>query len=226
MCIVAFALLLATPAVLCFGAADAAADRVDAGSTNVSGVRVLLYSQMCDNGMQHSRLNLRNFNPYPVTVFVFDSQARVTYDPPGPILPGRAKLMHLTAPPDTPGRDVIVEVSNGTKTTYFVPFFPCGGPTTVTNATVVPGTQVRPPDNAVPVVGPTVTPAATPKPVETVVKSGSLPFTGSDARLMAAVATLLVLLGGAFMIVQLRMDCHQNLLVGEDMPRRGILGPY
>lgn len=106
------------------------------------------------------------------------------------------------------------------------------GPTVVPNT--VPNTTVpnvpEPTANTVPtVVKPAVVTAAAPaaaKVVVTQVKSGALPFTGTDIGFLAALAALFVLAGAGFLIMQVRLDCHQNLLVGEDLPRRGILGPY
>jgi len=199
--------------------------RSDPGTQSVSGVRVILYSQMCDNGNQHSRLNVRNFNSSPVSVFVSDPQARVTYTPGGPIPAGKGMLVHLVADPRAPGRDVTLQVEGGGSITFHIPEFNCAP----TNPTVISAGGENPPaGNTEPVVDPVSTQAAgtaAAKPATTV-KSGSLALTGADTRFLAAVATLFVLLGAGFLVMQVRLDCSRNLLVGEELPRRGILGRY
>lgn len=203
--------------------------RANPGTQTVDGVRVILYSQMCDNGNQHSRLNVRNFNNHTVSVFVADPVARVTFTPGGPssrpIAPGKGMLVHLVAAPNTPARNVTLTVEGGGTISFAIPAFNC----VPTNPTVLARTTPRP--NPVdPFVDAEVITAAT-EPADTTaaattVKSGALAFTGSDTRFLAAVAALFVLLGAGFLISQVRLDARTNLLVGEDLPRRGILGPY
>jgi hypothetical protein len=188
-------------------------------STTVSayGIRVRVYSQMCDNGFQHTRLNVKNLSGQPVYIDVSDPRARsINFGSSGFVPAGTGKPVHIVASSNAPARTATVTVDPGGPIAVPIPYKQC--------AEVVPTTVVTLPLPPVPLPA---TPVAEVIPkVATEVKSGTLPFTGSDVRFISAVAAVLVLLGGAFMLIQYRIDSQKTLIVGEELTRRGIFGPY
>src|SRR5215212_9848672 len=116
--------------------AASADSRVYGHETQVGGLRVQIYSQMCDNDGPnlHTRLNVRNTTSTAKTVMVHDSYARAVYDPPGPIAPGKGMLVHLTSSRRTPAHSLTL-ASNGEMETLTIPHSPC---TTTTTSTTKP----------------------------------------------------------------------------------------
>lgn len=118
-------------------APSAGADsRVDGHSAQIAGLRVQIYSQMCDNDGPnlHTRLAIRNTSSSAKTVLVHDSYARAVYDPPGAIPPGKATLVHLTSPRRTPVHSLTL-ASGGQTQTMTVPSSPCTTTTSTTSTT-------------------------------------------------------------------------------------------
>jgi hypothetical protein len=206
-------------------APGASADsRVYGHSTTVGGLRVQIYSQMCDNDGPnlHTRLNVRNMTSTAKSVMVHDTYAKTVYDPPGPIAPGKGKIVHLTSSRRTPAHTLTLATGGETQT-LTIPQSPC--PTTTTTSTTKPHgtttttkgttttTKYTPPTSSViPTSSPPVDPSGGPSdpagnnvvsaagsvPSSGAVKAastGTLPFTGSDLRTFAVLGNLLVLIG-------------------------------
>src|SRR5690349_3524734 len=120
--------------IVTLSAPGASADsRVYGHNTTVGGLRVQIYSQMCDNDGPnlHTRLNVRNTSSTAKTVMVHDSYARTVYDPPGPIEPGKGMLVHLTSSRRTPSHSLTL-ASGGETQTLTIPQSPCPTTTTTT----------------------------------------------------------------------------------------------
>ena len=201
---------------LLVAASGAGAEQIGSTASGY-GVRVRVYNQMCDNGFQHTRLNVRNDSGQPVSIDVSDPQARsIEFGGSGFIPAGTTKVVSITANPNAPARTATVTVAPGGPIAIPIPYKQC--------VEVVPTTVVSVPP--VPYDPPKTPPAVVTPKVTTVVESGTLPFTGSDVRFISALAALFVVLGGAFMFIQRRIDSHKALLVGEELTRRGIFGPY
>jgi hypothetical protein len=181
-----------------------------------SGVRVRVYTQMCDHGTQHTRLNVHNFNDFPVTVSVSDPKARrINVGASGFIAAGTTKVVRISANPNAPARTATVSVRPGGAVAVPIPFLQC--------------VEVEPATTPVPPVAPYNPPKASTvatKPATKQVLAGTLPFTGSDVRFMAAAAGVLILCGGVFVALQMRIDSRKNLLVGEPVTRRGVIYPF
>jgi hypothetical protein len=116
-------------------APSASADsRVYGYSAEISGLRVQVYSQMCD-GMGkplHTRLGVKNTSSVPKQLLVHDSYASAVYDPPGPIAPGKGTLVHLTSSKRTP-RHTLTLASGGETKTMTIPESPCTSTTTTSS---------------------------------------------------------------------------------------------
>jgi hypothetical protein len=220
-------------------APGASADsRVYGHSTQVGGLRVQIYSQMCDNDGPnlHTRLNVRNTSSTHKTVAVHDSYARVVYDPPGPIAPGKGKIIHLTSSRRTPGHTLTL-ASSGDTQTLTVPQSPCPttttttkphGSTTTTTKSTTPTTKTPPTSSVIPTSTPppsvdpnsggngnNVVSAAGSVPSSGAVKAastGTLPFTGSDLRTFAVIGNLLVLIGFGLLYLSHREPLTAALL--------------
>jgi hypothetical protein len=206
-------------------ATSASADsRVYGYSTEISGLRVQIYSQMCDGVGKplHTRLGVKNTSSVSKQLLVHDNYARAVYDPPGPIPPGKGTLVHLTSSKLTP-RHTLTLASGGETKTMTIPESPCttttttsttkphGSTTTTTTkhttttsntptSSVIPATAVPgdPGDPGGPAVGNNVVSALGSVPQSSAVKAagtGTLPFTGSDLRTFAVIGNLLVLIG-------------------------------
>jgi hypothetical protein len=194
----------------------AGAGQVGIGASG-SGVRVRVYTQMCDHGVQHTRLNVRNLNGFPVTISVSDPEAKsINLGVSGFIAAGTTKVVSITASPNAPARTATVSVSPGGAVAVPIPFLQC--------VEVGPKTDIVPP--VAPYGPPKAATVVSAAPAATQVSAGTLPFTGSDARFMAAVAAVLILCGGAFVALQMRIDSRKSLLVGEQVTRRGVIGPF
>ncbi len=194
--------------------------------TTVSGygVRVRVYNQMCDNGFQHTRLNVNNLSSQPVTIDVTDPEARnIEYGPSGFIPAGTAKSVSITANPNAPARNATVTVNPGGPLAIPIPYKQCVEvvPTTVVS---IPPSPHDPGTTPIAQVLPGVTARATPA-VTTVVEAATLPFTGADVRFISALAGLFVVLGGFFMLLQFRNDSYNTLLLGEVLTHRGLFVP-
>jgi hypothetical protein len=219
--------------------AASADSRVEGHSTHVSGLRVQIYSQMCDNDGPnlHTRLAIRNTSSTAKQVLVHDTYARVVYDPPGAIPPGKGMLVHLTSARRTPAHSLTL-ASSGQTETLAVPQSPC--PTTTTTSTTKPhgstttttktstSTTKTPPTSVIvdPGGGPSdpgpgggvgnnVVSAAGSVPQSGAVKAaatGTLPFTGSDLRTFAVIGNLLVLVGFAMLYLSHRSPKAAALL--------------
>ncbi len=216
-------LVLAVAAMGLFVAAPGAGAQQIGTKASAFGVRVVVYNQMCDNGFQHTRLHVRNLSGGAVLVRVSDPKARmITSRPPGYIPSGTAQVVSIVAAPNAPARIVTASVTPGGPISVNVPFKDCC-PQNPGNASC---TEVEP--TVVPNTTPPRTPSGvvTASKVTTAVESSTLAFTGSDVRFISALAALFVVLGGAFMFVQWRLDSRNILLVGEELTRRGIFGPY
>jgi hypothetical protein len=214
--------LLGALTFVTLSAPSASADsRVYGYSTEIAGLRVQIYSQMCD-GMGkplHTRLGVKNTSSVPKQLLVHDTYARAVYDPPGPIPPGKGTLVHLTSSKLTP-RHTLTLASGGQTQTMTIPESPCTSTTTSTKphgstttttgkgttTTSKPPTSSTLPDPPVtngggpsdPGVGNNVVSAPGSVPSSGAVKAaatGTLPFTGSDLRTFAVIGNLLVLIG-------------------------------
>jgi hypothetical protein len=203
--------------------AASADSRVHGHETQIAGLRVRIYSQMCDNDgpILHTRLNVRNTTSTPKQVLVQDTYAQTVYDPPGPIPPGKGMLVHLNSSRRTPAHSVTL-ASSGQTQALAIPQSPCtsttttsttkphgtttttGKGTTTTSKTptssVIPATAPPgdPGDPGDPGVNNNVVSAAGSVPSSGAVKAastGTLPFTGSDLRTFAVLGNLLVLIG-------------------------------
>jgi hypothetical protein len=212
--------------VATLSASSASADsRVYGYSAEISGLRVQIYSQMCD-GMGkplHTRLGVKNTSSVPKQLLVHDSYAHAVYDPPGPIAPGKGTLVHLTSSKRTP-RHTLTLASGGETKTMTIPESPCTsttttsstqphGSTTSTTTKTTTSTSKPPTSSTIPTVDPgggpsdpgpgsgvgnNVVSAAGSVPQSSAVKAaatGTLPFTGSDLRTFAVIGNLLVLIG-------------------------------
>jgi hypothetical protein len=223
-------LLVVAAAGLFVAAPVAGAEQLDT-TVSGAGIRARTYSSMCDNGFQHTRINVRNDTNHPVAVTLSDPQAKsIEFRPSGRIPAGTAQAISITAAPNAPGRTGTLNVDPGGPVSVDIPFTDCCplNPQYASCTTVEPTRVINPP--VVPVVPfdpPKANPATvSPASVTTAVKSGTLPFTGSDVRFISAVAAILVIVGGTFMLIQSRIDSSKTLLVGEELNRRGIFGPY
>jgi hypothetical protein len=233
-------------------AAVADRSRVPDNSTSVGPLKVRVYSQMCDGlGGQklHTRLNVKNVSSKPQTVRVWDPYAKVVYDPPGAIEPGRGTLVHLTSPRQTPAHTVTVH-AEGASAPVSVAKSPCPPhtiPTTKpTTATTKPHTTVTsgphtsvttgyvppvvPPDppGGPPVGGPGVvgavgSVASSPSSGAVQAASGTLPFTGSDMRAFAILGNLMVLIGFVMLLISHRSVRARSFLA-KLTPKRLSLG--
>lgn len=203
--------------------------RVPNNSTSVGPLQVHVYSQMCDglNGAKlHTRLNVKNTSSKAQSVTVVDPFAKVVYDPPGPIQPGRGTLVHLTSSRHTPAHTVTVRADNGATAPVSIAKSPCPPPTSepttnpttdttkptgTTKGTTVTTGGVPPtdPGGGPPVGSPgevgasgiVATPAST---SAAKAASGTLPFTGSDIRGFALIGDLMVLIGFAMLLISHR----------------------
>jgi hypothetical protein len=221
--------------------AASADSRVDGHSTQVSGLKVQIYSQMCDNDGPnlHTRLAIRNTSSTAKQVLVHDTYGRAVYDPPGPIPPGKGMLVHLTSARRTPAHTLTL-ASSGQTETLTVPQSPCT--TTTTTSTTKPhgstttttksstSTSKPPTSSTIPTVDPgggpndpgpgsgvgnNVVSAAGSVPQSSAVKAaatGTLPFTGSDLRTFAVIGNLLVLIGFAMLYLSHRKPLAAALL--------------
>jgi hypothetical protein len=212
-----------------FIAAPAAHAEQISSTVSGYGVRVRVYSQMCDNGFQHTRVNVRNSSGRAVGVTLSDPDARdITYRPTGYVPSGTAQAISITAAPNAPARTATVAVNPGGTLSIDIPFQDCCpqnpgySSCTEVKPTVVPAPPGPPSSHYDPPITPTA--QVIPK-VTTAVESGTLPFTGSDVRFISAVAAVFVILGGAFMVIQFRNDSYKTLLLGEVLTRRGLFGP-
>jgi hypothetical protein len=204
--------------------AASADSRVDGHATQVSGLKVQIYSQMCDNDGPnlHTRLAIRNTSSAAKQVLVHDTYARTVYDPPGPIPPGKGMLVHLTSSRRTPTHTLTL-ASSGQTETLTVPRSPCTtttttsttkphGSTTTTTGKGTTTTSKTPTSSVIPATAPPADPGdpgdpgvnnnvvsmAGSVPQSSAVKAaatGTLPFTGSDLRTFAVIGNLLVLIG-------------------------------
>jgi hypothetical protein len=227
------ALALAAP----FAVADS---RVPENSTSVGPLKVRVYSQMCDGlggARLHTRLNIKNTSSRAQSVTVVDPFAKVVYDPPGPISPGRGTLVHLTSSPQTPAHNVTVR-AEGATAPVSIAKSPCTPPTTepttkpttsTTKSTgTTGGTSVTtghipptlpgdpgggPPPGSPGIVG-GVGSVASPSSSGAAAKaaSGTLPFTGSDIRGFALLGDLMVLIGFGMLIISHRSSRASSLL--------------
>lgn len=210
------------------GGASAESPRVRGNIASVGGLKVQIYSQMCDNGGPnlHTRLNVKNLSSTTKQVLVHDTYARAVYDPPGPLRPGKATLVHLTSSSRTPSHTLTV-AAGGDSVTMTVPESPCPTSTsssstssssTSTSSTSKPHgsststivtTPVDPgggPSNP-PVAGPGVVAAGGSvgsSGATAAASTGTLPFTGSDLRTFALIGNLLVLIGFAMLYLSHR----------------------
>jgi hypothetical protein len=113
-----------------------ASSRVSGYSSQVGGLRVQIYSQMCDgNGPNlHTRLAARNTTSAPQSLTVMDPLARAVYDPPGSIAPGKGQLVHLTSSNASPGHTIVL-TSGGQTKIMTVPESPCTSTTSSSSTT-------------------------------------------------------------------------------------------
>jgi hypothetical protein len=134
------ALLLATTG---FSSASAS-PFVHGYSADVGSLHVSIYSQMCDGyGKKlHTRLEVHNNGSSPQSLFVHDTFAKATYDPPGAIAPHKGQLVHLTSSTLTPGRTVTLTSAGQTKTLEVPPSPP--GCTTSTTSSSTTTTTTKP----------------------------------------------------------------------------------
>src|SRR3954452_11616469 len=91
--------------VATLSASSASADsRVYGYSAEISGLRVQIYSQMCDDMGKplHTRLGVKNTASISMHLCVHDSYVNAVYVPPCPIAPGMSSLVHLTSSKRTP----------------------------------------------------------------------------------------------------------------------------
>ncbi len=212
--------------------------RVPDNSTSVGPLKVRVYSQMCDGlggAKLHTRLNVKNVSGKAQKVTVVDAFAKVVYDPPGPIAPGKGTLVHLTSSRQTPAHTVTV-LADGASAPVSIAKSPCPPPTTVpttkppptseptTNPTTattspyVPPTVPQGPTGGGPVGSPGVVGAngvvSDPGGGTSAAKaaSGTLPFTGSDIRGFALIGDLMVLIGFALLLASHRSPRMTALL--------------
>jgi hypothetical protein len=233
------ALALAVPTAV-------AGSRVPDNSTSVGPLSVRVYSQMCDglNGAKlHTRLNVKNTSSKAQGVTVVDPFAKVVYDPPGPIQPGRGTLVHLTSSRQTPAHTVTVRAESGATAPVSIAKSPCPPvtiPTTKpTTATTKPTGTTKPTTVTTGGVPPTVPPdpgggppvgspgfvgaagaVATPSGTSAAkAASGTLPFTGSDIRGFALIGDLMVLIGFAMLLISHR-SARMSALLKKLSPKR------
>ena len=222
--------------------------RVPDNSTSVGPLQVRVYSQMCDglNGAKlHTRLNVKNTSSRAQGVTVVDPFAKVVYDPPGPIQPGRGTLVHLTSSRMTPAHTVTVRAESGATAPVSIAKSPCHPPptsepttkpttgttkptgttepTTVTTGGVPPSVP-HDPGGGPPVGSPGVVGASgvvsTPSGTSAAkAASGTLPFTGSDIRGFALIGDLMVLIGFAMLLISHR-SARMSALLKKLSPKR------
>ncbi|MGZ4688185.1 MAG: hypothetical protein ACXWAY_01050 [Acidimicrobiia bacterium] len=220
------ALTLATLTFATLGASSASASsRVHGISTQVSGLKVSIYSQMCDHGGPlHTRLVVQNRSSKTSSIVVHDAFAHAGYDPPGPIEPGKSMLVHLISSKITPSHTLTV-AADGEIKTMTVPQSPCPPVTTIpssssssssssttsTTGSSTSSTITVPVDpgghGGGPVVGPGVVsmgPSVAGTGAVGAAHTGTLPFTGSDIRLFALLGNLMVLIGFAMLFLSHR----------------------
>lgn len=205
----------------------AASSRVDGYTAQVGSLKVQIYSQMCDNGGSnlHTRLAVKNTSSSPKQILVRDSFARVVYDPPGPIPPGKGTLVHLTSSRRAPAHSLTISADGQTKT-MTVPESPLSCTTTTTKPTTTTtkprgtttssSTSSTSTTTTTVVVGPggggdpggggivsgagvVAAGGAVTSPAAVRASTGTLPFTGSDIRGFAVLGNLLVLIGFALL---------------------------